>query len=211
MVALCQSVENVAEREEAVRVAEDTLRQVSAIPIAYLQGFSSPLVSQICFLRPLERIAGVDRSSHCRADPPPRRNLQAALPRHGARPHSRPLRPHPPASVRAALPSPAFCEWCLSAHSHSICLYRIDMTTLVGRLQSRLTYTIDVTQRFTSQIQRMDEAQAIASSCPTSPRPPPSAFPSEPVGHPETVNSAALGFPVPAGGLEVPPWEAECS
>lgn len=47
MVVLCRSVEDATQREEAVRVAEDTLRQVNAIPIAYLQGFSSPLVRPI--------------------------------------------------------------------------------------------------------------------------------------------------------------------
>lgn len=85
---------------------------------------------------------------------------------------------------------------------------RIDMTTLVGRLQSRLTYTIDVTQRFTSQIERMDQAQAFASSRPASPRPPSSLPPSHPLSPSLTVDSATLGLSNPISGLEVPPWEA---
>ncbi|GAA5958833.1 hypothetical protein JCM10213_008033, partial [Rhodosporidiobolus nylandii] len=114
MVAVCRNAQDATQREEAVRVAEDTLRQVSAIPVAYLQGFSSPLIHHLVGIYKL-------------LFPVTERRLTPDL----------------FVRIRQLL---------------------IDMTTLFSRLQSRLTYTIDVTQRFTSQIQRMDEAQAIASS-----------------------------------------------
>ncbi|BGP20906.1 hypothetical protein JCM10213v2_009071 [Rhodosporidiobolus nylandii] len=167
MVAVCRNAQDATQREEAVRVAEDTLRQVSAIPVAYLQGFSSPLIHHLVGIYKL-------------LFPVTERRLTPDL----------------FVRIRQLL---------------------IDMTTLFSRLQSRLTYTIDVTQRFTSQIQRMDEAQAIASSRPTSPRPqpfaplppPPDALGQQPASAVES--NAALDFSAEAtatAGLEVPPWEA---
>lgn len=51
------------------------------------------------------------------------------------------------------------------------------MTSLLQRLQFRLTYTTDVVQRFQSQIARMDAAQAIGLSRPASPRLAPPVIP----------------------------------
>lgn len=167
MVATCRNVQEASQREEAVRVAEDTLRQVSAIPIEYLQGFSSPLIHHLVGIYKL-------------LFPVTERRLTPDL----------------FVRVRQLM---------------------IDMTTLVGRLQSRLTYTIDVTQRFISQIQRMDEAQAIAHSVPASPRLSSAAttLPQpDPPGPPSTgTNNLTehLDFSTdPSSALdpEVPPWEA---
>lgn len=58
---------------------------------------------------------------------------------------------------------------------------RIGITTLLQRLQSRLTYTTNAIQRFQSQIVRMDAAQTAGQSRPPSPPanldPPPVAGP----------------------------------
>ncbi|GAA6054095.1 hypothetical protein JCM3770_006170 [Rhodotorula araucariae] len=159
MVVVCRSVEDVRQREEAVRVAEDTLRQVSAIPIAYSQGISSPLI---------HHLVGIYKLLF-------------------------------PVTERALTPD-------LFVRVRQLL---IDMTTLVGRLQSRLTYTIDVNQRFMSQIQRMDEAQATAFSRPTSPHLPPCDPPAESLVHAQVADAAALGFSGSPSELHKdPPWEA---
>lgn len=76
---------------------------------------------------------------------------------------------------------------------------RIDITTLLQRLQSRLTYTTNAIQRFQSQIARMDAAQTAGQSRPPSPSadldPPPTAAP----------GSARAGTDDSANLL---PWEA---
>lgn len=88
-------------------------------------------------------------------------------------------------------------------HLDSRFLCRIDMTTLLGRLESRLTYTIDVAQRFKSQISRMDDAQAIAASAPPSPR---AAVQPLPQTTDEAQAGAQLGLDL--GTTIQPSWEA---
>ncbi|GAA5980860.1 hypothetical protein JCM11641_004746 [Rhodosporidiobolus odoratus] len=159
MVAVCRKAQEASQREEAVRTAEDTLRQVNAIPIAYLQGFSSPLIHHLVGMYKL-------------LFPVTERRLTPDL----------------FVRIRQLL---------------------IDTTTLLNRLQSRLTYTIDITQRFTSQIKRMDEAQAIAASRPTSPRPQPQAPPSPSSDALDSTAAPAFstGF-TPTSTSGIPPWEA---
>lgn len=44
MVAVCRNLSDAAQRDQAVQIAETLLRDIGAVPLAYLQGISSPLV-----------------------------------------------------------------------------------------------------------------------------------------------------------------------
>ncbi|GAA5890835.1 hypothetical protein JCM5296_003436 [Sporobolomyces johnsonii] len=155
MVAVCRNLCDSAQRDQAVQIAETLLREIGAIPLAYLQAISSPLINHLVGIYKL-------------LFPITERRLTPDL----------------FVRIRQLL---------------------IDMTTLLGRLESRLTYSIDVAERFKSQISRMDDAQAIGASAPPSPR----LQTTHPL--PQTTGEgqppgASFGLNLPAA--IPPPWEA---
>ncbi|BGP22804.1 C6 transcription factor [Rhodotorula toruloides] len=140
MVVVCRDLTDARQRDQAVQIAEALLRDVGAVPLAYLQAISSPLI---------HHLVGIYK-------------LLFPITEHA-------LTPDLFIRIRQLL---------------------IDMTALLQRLQSRLTYTTDVVQRFQSQIARMDAAQAIGLSRPASPRLAPPVIPS--------VSSASTAQPAPS-------------
>ncbi|BGO89591.1 hypothetical protein NBRC10512_005097 [Rhodotorula toruloides] len=151
MVVVCRDLTDARQRDHAVQIAEALLRDVGAVPLAYLQAISSPLI---------HHLVGIYK-------------LLFPVTEHA-------LTPDLFIRIRQLL---------------------IDMTSLLQRLQSRLTYTTDVVQRFQSQIARMDAAQAIGLSRPASPRLAPPVIPSAstaPTASFASTSTSASHIPLPS-------------
>lgn len=70
MVVVCRDLSDARQRDHAVQIAEALLRDVGAVPLAYLQAISSPLVRQ--------RFSAVQRRTSLTIAAPSRRSITSS-------------------------------------------------------------------------------------------------------------------------------------